>query len=173
MNVITQFVKQIIKLLHWLEDAGIITLLMLMLGMSVYQVAARNFGFAGFIWFDTATKLIVLWLAMLGAMRGARLRNHIAIDLISHYATGLTLRAMHFITYFTSAAICFTAAYYCFLFVREEYNYPMNAFLNVPTWLAESIIPFALFVIAWRILLSAFCPAEPSTNTHSNDALES
>lgn len=145
-------VNLLLRALYKLEDAALVILLLALLGMGLVQIVARNAGFSGFIWFDTASRIIVLWLALFGAMRASRLQNHISIDLISHYGTKKTQGIIHFITSISAAIICAFSAWYSYLFVVSEYDYPSAAFLNVPTWVCESIIPFSLAIISLRFL---------------------
>ena len=148
-----QALHQLQKIVHTIEDSCLALLLIGLIAMSLLQIAFRNLGLSGFIWFDTATRIMVLWLALLGAMRASRLQNHIAIDLVNHYSNEAIQRILHFITSIASAIVCGTAAWFSYKFVVSEYEFPANAFLNVPTWATESIIPFSLGVISLRFLL--------------------
>jgi len=141
----------VFRLYHRLEDASLVLLLTGLLGMSILQIVFRNTGINGFVWFDTATRIMVLWMALFGAMRAARLQNHIAIDLIGHYANENSQRIIHFIASVASGIICAISAYYSYLFVVSEYEYPASAFLNVPSWACEAIIPYSFLVIGLRL----------------------
>ena len=152
--------------LYKLEDAALVILLLLLLGMGLAQIVARNAGLSGFIWFDTASRISVLWLALFGAMRASRLKNHIAIDLINQYCSLNAKKIIHFITSISSAIICGTSAWYSYLFVISEYSYPSAAFLNVPVWACESIIPFSLAIISLRFL--CYSLSLPPANTEEN-----
>ena len=99
-------------------------------------------------------------MALLGAMRASRLQNHIAIDLVSHYASRKAQKFIHFFVSQACAVICSVGAYFSYLFVQSEYEYPSIAFLNIPTWATESIIPVSLAVIALRFILYSFNPIE-------------
>lgn len=144
--------SKLLKVLHKCEDAALVILLLLLLGIALVQIFSRNAGISGFMWFDTASRIIVLWLALFGAMRASRLQNHIAIDLIGHYCDLKTQKIIHFITSISAAIICAYSAWYSYLFVVSEYDYPSEAFLNIPTWACESIIPFSLAIISLRFL---------------------
>ena len=150
--------KRCSKCLHYIEDSCLVLSLLALISMSVLQVILRNSGFSGFIWFDSASRILVLWMALLGAMRAARLQNHIAIDLVSHYASPVWHKRIHFIVSLAGFCICLCAAYFSFRFVQSEFNYPSNAFLNFPSWLAQSIIPFSLALIGLRFLLFSLSP---------------
>jgi len=153
----------LLQSLYKLEDAALVLLLLSLLGMGIVQIVARNAGLSGFIWFDTASRISVLWLALFGAMRASRLQNHIAIDLINHYCSLSTQKIIHFITSIASGIICGVCSWYSYLFVVSEYSYPSSAFLNVPVWVCESIIPFSLAIIGLRFLCYSF--TLPPANT--------
>lgn len=157
MNVI----KAGIKFLHFLEDSSLVSLILALLVLSVMQIVLRNLGIAGFMWAETATRVLVLWMAFFGAMRASRIRNHIAIDVVSHYAPLPLQRVLHFIVCISCAVICGIAAYYSWDFVRDEYQSGMIAFLNIPVWLTEAIIPFGLSIITLRFILQ--CLSLPPT----------
>lgn len=148
-----KFLKQLITVLHKMEDASLVILLLFLLGMALIQIVTRNAGFSGFIWFDTASRISVLWLALFGAMRASRLQNHIAIDLINHYCGHTSQRVIHALVSISACIICAYSAWYSYLFVVSEYHYPSVAFLNIPVWACETIIPFSLAVISLRFLL--------------------
>lgn len=161
--------KQGLKCLHFLEDSALVSLIVTLVFLSLTQIILRNIGVAGFMWAETANRIIVLWLAFFGAMRASRLQNHIAIDLLSHYANLPTQKIIHFIVYMGCSVVCAIAAYYCWDFVLEEYESGMNAFLFVPVWVSEIIIPFGLSVIAVRFLIQSVAYRSTSFDTpHSH-----
>ena len=141
------------NLFYTLEDSMLIALVLCMVVLSFSQLVLRNLGVSGMTWSDTALRVNVLWLAMFGALRASRLQNHIAIDIVSRYVSGKLKKTIHLAVSLSSAAVCLVAAYYSFLFVQLEKEDGMIAFLNVPVWLCEAIIPFALGLIAIRFLV--------------------
>lgn len=133
-----------------------------LLGLSVYQIVLRNLFDSGLYWADPLLRVIVLWLALVGAMIASRQGGHIKIDVLSHYMGGRLLRASGALTAVFSAIVCFIAAYYGYIFVEEERQYGMPAFADVPAWWCEAIIPLGLSVIGVRFLIEAIVgPVEP------------
>ena len=51
-----------------LEDALLVLLLSAMIGVAAAQVFLRNFFDSGLYWGDSAVRVMVLWVAMIGAM---------------------------------------------------------------------------------------------------------
>jgi len=146
---------------YTLEDSMLLALVLSLVVLSFSQLVLRNLGVSGMVWSDSALRVNVLWLAMFGALRASRLQNHIAIDLVSRNVPPNLKRGVHFIVSISCSLICTVAAYYSFLFVKLEKEDASIAFLNVPVWVCEAIIPFALAVIATRFLQFALTPPEP------------
>ena len=71
-----------------LEDGLLVSLLVLMVLLATGQILLRNLFDAGLSWGDPSLRLMVLWLALLGAMAATRDDNHIRIDLLSRYLPG-------------------------------------------------------------------------------------
>jgi TRAP-type C4-dicarboxylate transport system permease small subunit len=151
------FAKRAQMILHRVEDAILVGLLLLMIGMAVTQIFLRNLFGAGIVWSDVMVRILVLWVGLVGAMVASRQNNHIAIDILDRY---LPERAKVFYTNFVvrlfTALICTIVAYYSLLFVQMEFTDGGMAFAQVPTWLCEAIIPFAFMVIALRYFLLSF-----------------
>ncbi len=160
--------SQLLRVLYKLEDAALVLLLLALLGMGIVQIIARNAGINGFVWFDTASRITVLWLALFGAMRASRLQNHISIDLISHYCSIKAQRIIHAIVSISASVICGFSAWYSYLFVKSEYEYTTEAFLNIPTWACESIIPFSLAIISLRLLSYSFSLPESALESNND-----
>lgn len=143
----------LLRLLHKLENAFLISLLLTALGLASAQIILRNSGLDAITWADQAINILVLWIALAGALLASRERSHIAIDLASHYAGDLSQRVFSALRCLATASLCAIAAYYGTLFVVEERSYGDIAFLNVPVWLCEAIIPATLALISLRYCL--------------------
>jgi TRAP-type C4-dicarboxylate transport system permease small subunit len=142
-----------LRILHKLEDAFLITLLLAALGLATSQIFLRNAGLEAITWADQAINILVLWIALAGALLASRERAHIAIDLASHYAGDTSQRIFSALRCLATAALCGIAAWYGTLFVIEERSYGDIAFLNVPVWVCEAVIPAALALISLRYSL--------------------
>lgn len=157
--------NKFIKPFHFLEDSALVVLTLTTIGLGAAQIILRNSGVTGLVWMDPAARVAVLWLAMFGALRASREQKHIVIDLLSHYSKPSIRKITFFIVSIATAAICFFAAYYSFAFVWDEYDsgklygYEM-AFLNVPVWFCEAIIPVTLALVGLRSLVHCTKPPE-------------
>ena len=147
--------QSVLKWIHTLEDGLLVSALISMLLMAVLQIILRNFFDAGIFWAESFLRILVLWVAMLGAMVATRELTHISIDAFSRYLNPNMKNLVEFITRVFSAVICFTVAYYAIEFVGYEYEDKTIAFARVPTWLCQSIIPFGFFVMGFRFAINA------------------
>jgi len=140
-------------ILHRVEDALLVGLLLLMIGMSVTQIFLRNLFEAGIVWSDVLVRILVLWVGLVGAMVASRQGNHITIDILDRYLPARAKKVADFVVELFTALVCTVVAYYSLVFVQMEFADGGMAFEQVPTWLCEAIIPFAFTVIALRYFL--------------------
>ncbi len=141
------------RLLRGIESGLLVILLAAMITLAAWQVLARLFFDSGLNWGDAFVRVLVLWIAMLGAMIAARTDDHIRIDLLAKF---LSPGAQHFarrISALTTAIVLALFTWASFGFVRTEYVDGAMAFASVPAWLCESIMPLAAAVMCLRYLL--------------------
>jgi len=122
------------------------------------QIFLRNFFDTGIVWADSALRILVLWIGMIGAMFASRNKKHIRIDILSHYLPLKIKNNIWRVTEIITAFVCGIVAYYSIEFIKSEYADGTIAFANVPVWLCETIIPLAFIVMALRYFLYAFTP---------------
>jgi TRAP-type C4-dicarboxylate transport system permease small subunit len=146
---------KVLRPLHWLEDMTLVSLVLLLVGLSIVQILLRNISDSGLVWAENALRILVLWVAMFGAMRASRDGEHIAIDILRRYFSGRLQLFTSWIALLASGNICIVAAYYSWQFVLLEKADGMIAFLSVPVWLCEAIIPFALACMAARFIFQS------------------
>ncbi|MGI9285816.1 MAG: TRAP transporter small permease [Pseudomonadales bacterium] len=142
-----------LRWLHRIENGFLVGLVVLALGLATAQIVLRNSGGTALVWADQALNILVLWIALAGALVASRERNHIAIDAISHYTKPLTQRFIDSLIYLTTSLVCAVAAYYGVGFVIDERQYPQEVIPHIQNWVCVAIIPFALGAIALRYLL--------------------
>jgi len=138
---------------RWVENSLLATLLISMIGLASAQIFLRNFSDGGFVWADEALRLMVLWVAMLGAVAAARDDRQIAIDVLSRFMPErpqlFTLAMMNLVT----AGVSFVLAWYCFSFVSESYEYEDVVLGDYPAWVFQSILPVAFFLLGYRYVI--------------------
>ena len=63
-----------------MEDFSLVFSLLVVVSLALLQIFLRNvFGF-GFMWAESVLKILVLWIALLGAMVATRENQHIKIE---------------------------------------------------------------------------------------------
>lgn len=145
--------KNILKIYNALLATETFLLLFFLLAailLACIQIFLRNFFEMGIFWADSALRVLVLWIGMIGAMYASRNKKHIRIDLLSHYLPAKIRSNIWRLTEFLSAIICGIVAYYSIQFIQYEYHDGLIAFANVPVWVCETIIPIAFIVMGLR-----------------------
>jgi len=144
------FLKRLIKTLHHLEDAVLVIIFISLMLLAFAQIGLRNFFDGGWVWADSALRILVLWLAMWGASVASRHGHHIRIELAPHYLPKSWQRFNTILCDLACALISGVIAYHSTLFVIEEYSQGGTAFASIPVWICESIIPVSLTILALR-----------------------
>ena len=80
-----QILSKALAGLRWLESAILVLLLSGMIGVAAAQVLMRNLFDGGLYWGDALVRVMVLWVAMIGAMVASRNDQHIRIDLAGRF----------------------------------------------------------------------------------------
>ena len=147
---------EVSALFRRLENIALVFALTSILFIALMQIFLRNVFDSGLLWAESFLRVLVLWIALLGAMVATRERNHISIDILSRVLRPQQVVLLRVISFVFSGMICGVVAYHSFLFVSFEYEDGTIAFADVPVWICQSIIPFGFAVMAFRFLLSAF-----------------
>lgn len=150
---------RLVRFLHHLEDAVLVSLLLALLGLAVAQIIMRNVFDGGWLWADNAVRVLLLWVALWGANVAARNGRHIRIEIASHYFPKSWQPVMLAFCDFICALISGVVAWHSALFVLDEKSYGEMAFLNVPVWVCELVIPLAFAILAVRFLGQALFTA--------------
>lgn len=162
--------SRLISIVHKIEDALLVSLLMLMIGLAVFQIVLRNGFDAGMVWADPLVRVLVLWLGLIGAMVASRTDNHISIDIVSKYLPARLKRITTLLVYLFTTIVCALMTWHSARFVIMEKADGMSAFFSVPIWICELVIPFAFGIITIRYalfflgnLIRIFTPPVPET----------
>lgn len=145
----------ILQWLHRIEDAILVVFVTTLVSLQLLQIILRNIEGGGFDWAEPATQMLVLWIAWLGAMRASREGQHVAVDIIAHYARGRFKQFVGIAALLFSTAACLTASWFCASFVLLEQEEGTKGLLGLPVWYYETIIPMALALIGVRFVLQA------------------
>lgn len=138
---------------RWLEN----TLLALMLGglivLASAQILLRNFFSVGLPWADGLVRLMVLWIALLGAIAASRDHRHIAINLAERYLPARLLRPVNRVVDAFTAAVAGVLAWYSLTFVLDSREFGDVLLDGWPAWWFQSILPIGFGLIAYRYAL--------------------
>ncbi len=143
------------RILLRLEDGVLMLLLLSMILLATTQILLRDLLETGLSWADPVLRLLVLWLALLGAMAATRDHNHIRIDLLSRFLPPHIKQVAQRVTDGFAAGICGLLAWHAGRFVLLERADGTLLFSLLPAWMGELILPFGFGVIALRFLLAA------------------
>lgn len=141
------------RVLHLFENSLLVAALTAMLLIAIMQIFLRNFFDGGFLWAESFLRILVLWVAMLGALIATRENNHITIDALTRFLPGRKFILL--VSNFAAGTICGVVSWYAFEFVGYEYQDQTVAFANIPTWLCQSILPVGFAGMSLRFLMTS------------------
>ena len=144
---------KLLKTIARIEDALLVFLLSAMIFLAGLQIIMRNVFSTGITETDSLLKILVLWVGMLGAVVASRERKHISIDILTRYVSDTTRRYVEVLIDVFVVFICSLLATHSMRMLLVDYEAKTIAFSGVPTWLLESILPFAFAVITLRYLM--------------------
>ena len=138
------------------EQILVTILLTMMILVAFSQIVLRNFFATGIDWGDALVRYLVVWVAFIGAAVATREGKHITIDLLSRWLTGagsITLRAL---SCFFSAVVCGLLTVAAAKFIRFEAQMGSTAFLDLPVWVPELIMPVTFGLMTFRFGMAMF-----------------
>jgi len=151
-------IVRLIKAVNKIEDWLLISMLATMVILAVTQIVYRNFSGGGVAWIDPLLRMLVLWVALSGAVIASRTDNHIRIDFFAKYISGKYYIYIKRVVHAYCVVICAVIAWYSIKFVQMDYEYETVAFAGIPAWITELIIPVAFGLMALRYFLLFLSP---------------
>jgi len=151
-------IVRLIKAVNKIEDWLLISMLAVMVILAVTQIVYRNFSGGGVAWIDPLLRMLVLWVALSGAVIASRTDNHIRIDFFAKYISGKYYIYIKRVVHAYCVVICAVIAWYSIKFVQMDYEYETVAFAGIPAWITELIIPVAFGLMALRYFLLFLSP---------------
>ena len=135
------------------EDALLVLILSSMILLAAGQIFLRNVLEIGFIWGDEALRLMVLWLAVAGAVAASRTDKHINIDVLDRFLYGRVKSLKDVLIHGFTASICGIVTWHSLQFVRTSHEYGDVLLGGVPAWLPQAILPLGFGLITYRYAL--------------------
>lgn len=136
-----------------LENVALVTLLFSLIGLACAQILLRNAFSIGVPWIDELLRLILLWLAMIGAVAASREHKQIAIDVLSRFVPPRWLRWVEVLTSTFAAAVTGVLCFYSARFVQQSYEFEDVLLGDWPAWMFQIILPLAFGLMAYRYVL--------------------
>lgn len=146
--------NDVARVLRRIESGLLVALLLAMIGVAVYQVAARNLFGTGLTWGDGMVRVALLWVTMIGAM-AAGPDGHIRVDVVNRFASERIARRLARVTNLFTAMLCFALAWYSVTLIAWDYADATPGFGAVPAWVCELVIPVASSVMGLRYLIAS------------------
>jgi len=137
------------------EDALLVVLLTSLILLAAGQILLRNFFDIGFIWGDEALRMLVLWLAVAGAVAASRNDRHINIAVLDRFLSGPVGAAKDVLVHGFTAAICGVVAWHSLGFVRTSHEFGDLLLGQVPAWIPQLVLPVGFGLICYRYGLFA------------------
>lgn len=137
-----------------LENIALVTLLGGMMLLAVGQIVLREVFNTGIIWADELVRLIVLWLAMMGAVAACRDDRHIRIDAISHLLPDRAIDVIRIVVDLFAAAVCAVIAWQAYRYLQVEIEFEDTVLIDIPAWIAHVIMPVSFAVLSYRFFVS-------------------
>lgn len=148
----------VLRVVHRVEDLTLAVALGALVLLAAAQILLRMVFDAGFLWLEPLLRVLVLWVALLGAMVAAREGRHIGLDIVEKLLPPVILRGVRFVAFAFAAGISAIMAWHSLRMVMDEQAIGTLAFSAVPAWLTQAILPIALAVISVRLLSCAIWP---------------
>jgi TRAP-type C4-dicarboxylate transport system permease small subunit len=138
------------------EKALVTVLLSLMILVAFSQILLRNVLGTGFSWGDPLVRNLVVWVGFVGAAMATREGKHINMEVFSKWVSGLGKAMVQALVHLFSAFICALLTLAALRFLVNEAQMGHRAFLGLPAWVPEIIIPATFALMTLRFGL-AFC----------------
>jgi TRAP-type C4-dicarboxylate transport system permease small subunit len=154
-----KILKIVDSILNKIEGAVLIFLLLVMLFMAFGQVVLRNFFSGGIVWGDILLRHLVLWIGFLGAALATSGERHISIDALTRYLPERLKRAVATLTNIFAAFVCFLLFRASLTFIDFEIANKNTVFGEVPSWIAQIIIPVGFGLLVFHFVVRAVLDA--------------
>ena len=156
--MVNRRIARLIRIVDKIEDWLLISMLAVMVTLAVAQIMYRNLSGGGVVWIDPMLRMLVLWVALSGAVIASRTDNHIRIDFFARYISGRYYTYIKRLVHFYCVLVCGFIAWHSVNFVKMDYEFGTEAFSGIPAWITELIIPIAFAMMAMRYFLLFLSP---------------
>jgi TRAP-type C4-dicarboxylate transport system permease small subunit len=147
---------------RWNETLGRVekflmgAMLSVMILLAFLQILLRNVFSTGISWGDPLVRYLVLWVGFIGASLATKEGKHITIEIFSRWFAGHRSLYLKAISSLVSAFVCGLLTFAGWTFVQNEAQMGTIAFLEIPAWIPQIIIPVTFALITLRFVFSFF-----------------
>lgn len=135
------------------ENVLLAVLLFGLIALATTQILLRNVFSEGIAWADGLVRLIVLWLALIGAVAASRDGRNISINLAPRWLPERLARPVEALVELFTAAVAALLAWHAWRFVADSREFGDLLLDGAPAWIFQLILPIAFALIAYRYLL--------------------
>jgi TRAP-type C4-dicarboxylate transport system permease small subunit len=135
------------------EDAILVVILSGMIILAAAQIVMRNLFDFGFIWSDEALRMLVLWIALAGAVAASRSDKHINVAVLDRFLPERVKGPVKIVIHAFTAAVCGVVAWHSVKFVQTSLEFQDVLMGNVPAWIPQLILPVGFGLICYRYSL--------------------
>jgi len=135
------------------EDTVLVIVLSAMILLAASQIVMRNFLNIGLIWGDEMLRMLVLWIAVAGAIAASRSDKHINIAVLDRYLPEKLKLPVNVVIHLFTAGICGVVAWHSTQFVMTSREFGDILMGNVPAWIPQLIMPVGFGLICYRYSL--------------------
>ena len=137
------------------EDAVLVIILTALILLAASQIVMRNFFSFGFIWADEMLRMLVLWIAVAGAVAASRMDKHINIAILDRFLPDKIKLLVKIVIHIFTATVCGAVAWYSVQFVQMSHEFGDVLMGSVPAWMPQLILPVGFGLISYRYSLFA------------------
>jgi TRAP-type C4-dicarboxylate transport system permease small subunit len=148
-----QVLARLLRIITWTENALLIAMLAAMVLLAAAQILLRNLLNMSIQDADQLLRLLVLWVAFLGAVATSREGKHIRVDAIARWLPARVNAGVAALTELFTVGVCLVLAWQSVRFVQSARESAELAFGALPVWVAATILPLAFALIALRYAL--------------------
>jgi TRAP-type C4-dicarboxylate transport system permease small subunit len=133
-----------------LEDGVIVSLLAVLALLASSQIVLRNVFSASLPWSDELARLLVLWLALGGAVAASRDGRQIRIDVVSRMIPERWTWLPDSIATAFTAVVCGLLCWQSVRFVLDSHAFGDVVLGGFPAWLVQIVLPVGFGIMSYR-----------------------
>jgi len=138
-----------------LENALLVSLLGGLVVLAGSQILLRNAFSTSLAWGDEAVRLLVLWLALVGAVAASRDARQIRIDILARLLPERWVWMPEAAAGTFTAVVCAVLAWQSTRFVLDSRAFGDTLLDDRPAWVLQIILPIGFAIMAYRYLIRA------------------